>query len=122
MVVIRPCSIPKLSSSTFTIGTKQLVVHEALEITLCCFGSKSLWFTPYTNEASAPSQGADTITSGAPAARCIAAWSRLVKMPVDSITRSTPRSPHGSSFGSRTDSTRSSLPSTEMPFLVAFTV
>ena len=28
-----PLTIPKASSTTFTMGTKQLVVHEALETT-----------------------------------------------------------------------------------------
>ena len=40
--------------------------------------------------------GAEMITFCAPASRCLAASSRLVKKPVDSITTSTPRSPHGS--------------------------
>ena len=35
----------------------------------------------------------------APAARCLAASSRAVKKPVDSITTSTPRSPQGSAAG-----------------------
>jgi hypothetical protein len=30
MVVMRPVVTPKASSRTFTIGTKQFVVHEAL--------------------------------------------------------------------------------------------
>src|SRR5688572_10987994 len=38
-------------------------------------------------------------------------------MPVDSTTRSTPRSPHGSVLGSRTARTWSTSPSTEMPSL-----
>ena len=37
-MVIKPCSMPKASSSTLTIGTKQLVVHDALDTTLCCGG------------------------------------------------------------------------------------
>src|SRR5690242_16806180 len=52
------------------------------------------------------------ITFLAPPSRCLAAASRLVKKPVDSITTSTPRSPHGSAAGSRSASTLSSLPST----------
>ena len=35
----------------------------------------------------------------APPARCLAALSRSVKKPVDSITTSTPSSPHGSAAG-----------------------
>ena len=69
IVVIKPFSTPNASSRTFTIGTKQLVVQLALEITLCFDLSKSWWLTPYTKVASAPLDGADTITIGAPASR-----------------------------------------------------
>jgi hypothetical protein len=48
----------------------------------------------------------------APAPRCLAASSRLVKMPVDSTTTSTPCSPQGISAGSRSDVTGRRLPST----------
>ena len=37
-MVIRPFSTPKASSSTLTIGTKQFVVHEAFDTTLCFVG------------------------------------------------------------------------------------
>ena len=118
-MVINPLTTPNASSSTLTSGTKQLVVQLALEITLSVLGLNSLWFTPYTNVASAPVDGADTMTNGAPPSRCSAALSREVKMPVDSITTSTPRSPHGRSAGLRSDSTLSvSLP-TLIPPLVA---
>ncbi len=40
-VVISPFSTPKLSSRTFTNGTKQFVVQLAFETTLCFLGSKS---------------------------------------------------------------------------------
>src|SRR4051812_47258089 len=52
------------------------------------------------------------ITFSAPASRCLAASSRLVNRPVDSITTCTPRSPHGSAPGSRSESTLTSRPST----------
>ena len=39
--------MPILSFNTFAIGARQLVVHEAFEITVCSFLS-TLWFTPYT--------------------------------------------------------------------------
>src|SRR3954454_13156888 len=52
------------------------------------------------------------ITFCAPASRCLAASSRLVKNPVDSITTSMPRSPQGSAPGSRSASTLTSRPST----------
>ena len=120
-MVIRPCSTPNASSSTLTIGTKQLVVQLALEITLCLLIRKSLWLTPYTNVASAFDAGADTITSGAPPSRWALAASRLLKKPVDSTTTSTPRSPHGRSAGLRSLSTLSVSPPTLMLDLVAVT-
>jgi hypothetical protein len=61
-VVIRPLSTPKASSSTLTMGTKQLVVQEALDTTLCLAGSNVSSLTPITNVASAPLEGADTMT------------------------------------------------------------
>src|SRR6478735_1237060 len=114
--------MPNASSSTLAIGTKQLVVQLAFENTLWTAGSKSVWFTPYTNVASAPDEGALTITYGAPASRWIAALARSVNRPVLSITMSTPRSPQGSSAGLRTDSTLSRSPSTVMPSLCSLTV
>jgi hypothetical protein len=56
--------------------------------------------------------GAEMTTFFAPASRCLVAPSRLVKMPVDSTTTSTPRSFHGSSAGSRTARPLKPLPST----------
>jgi hypothetical protein len=119
MVVIRPRSTPKASSRTLIMGTKQLVVHEALETTLWASASKVSSLTPTTKVASAPEDGAETITYGAPASRWAAALSRLVNSPVDSSTTSTPRSDQGSSFGSRTASTCKVSPSTLMPSAVA---
>ncbi|CAB4776227.1 unannotated protein [freshwater metagenome] len=114
---MRPFSTPNASSRTLTMGTKQLVVHDALDTTMWCAGSKVSSLTPMTNVASAPSDGADTMTRGAPPSRCSAALSRDEKMPVDSMTTSTPRSPQGSSAGLRNASTLSTSPSTEMPSL-----
>ena len=54
--------MPKASSITLTIGTKQLVVHEALETTTCCSGSKSSSLTPMTKVASASPDGAEMMT------------------------------------------------------------
>ena len=53
---------------------------------------------------SASPLGAEMMTRFAPPFRCSAAFSRAVKRPVDSITTSTPLSPHGISAGSRTSS------------------
>ena len=54
--------------------------------------------------------GAVMMTFFAPAARCLAASSRLVNLPVDSKTMSTPRSFHGNSAGSFTERTLNSSP------------
>ena len=62
------------------------------------------------------------ITFLAPASRCLAAFSRSVNSPVDSITTSAPTSPQGSAPGSRSANTFSSLPSTTRPLSVASTV
>ena len=96
-------------------------MHEAFDTTLWLAGSKVSSLTPTTKVASAPADGADTITNGAPASRCIDACSLLEKMPVDSITMSTPRSAHGRAFGSRSARIWSSSPSTSMPPSVART-
>src|SRR5436190_18867332 len=61
------------------------------------------------------------ITFCAPASRCLAASSRFVKKPVDSITTSTPRSPQGSAAGSFSANTLSSLPSKRIASSVAST-
>src|SRR6516164_11099779 len=55
---------------------------------------------------SAPSAGAEMMTFFAPASRCFAAASRLVKIPVHSSATSTPSSRHGSLAGSRSAVTR----------------
>ena len=64
-MVIRPCSTPKLSSSTFTIGTKQFVVQLALEMTLC--SAREVVVVDAVDERRVGVvHGADTMTSGAP--------------------------------------------------------
>ena len=113
--------MPKASSSTLIMGTKQLVVHEALETTRCFAGSKVSSLTPITKVASAPLLGAETMTRGAPASRWAAAFSRAVKKPVDSMTTSTPRSAHGSALGSRSARIWMRVPSTSMPPDTSFT-
>src|SRR6266571_113750 len=110
-----PRSTPNASSRILTIGTKQFVVQDAFEMILCCSRSKVSSFTPTTNVASAFFAGADTMTSGAPASRCMAALSRSVNSPDDSTTRSTSRSFHGSAFGSRSDRICNVSPLTLMP-------
>ena len=39
MVVMKPCSIPNASCSTFAIGATQFVVHDAFETMWCDDGS-----------------------------------------------------------------------------------
>src|SRR5579859_3360982 len=97
MVVMKPRSTPKASSSTLIIGTRQLVVQEALDTTQCFAGSNVSSFTPMTKVASAPLHGADTTTRNAPSARWAAALSQMVNLPDDSMTTSTPSEAHGSS-------------------------
>ena len=73
MVVMKPRSIPKLSSSTFAIGATQFVVHDALEMIECCSGSYASSLTPSTRVTSGSVAGAEMITFFAPASRCFCA-------------------------------------------------
>ena len=68
--------------------------------------------TPITNMG-ASAEGAEMTTFFAPALMCFDAPSRDVNTPVDSTTKSTPRSPHGIISGSRSANTETSLPSTK---------
>ena len=113
--------MPNASLSTFAIGARQLVVHDAFEITVCAVGSNTSSFTPMQIMASASPLGAEMTTRFAPPARWPAAFSRAVKRPVDSITTSTPLSPHGISAGSLSSSFLISLPSIEKPLSLALT-
>jgi hypothetical protein len=60
---------------------------------------------------SSPLAGALMITFFAPAVMCALAFSASVKIPVDSRTMSTPRSPYGSAAGSFSLRTLISRPS-----------
>ena len=114
---MNPCSIPKASSSTLIIGARQLVVQEAFDTIRWSSGSNSCSLTPITKVASSPLPGAETTTRDAPAFRWAAAWSRLRKWPVDSITTSTPSSPQGKADGSASLRTRTGDPSMDIsPF------
>ena len=93
---MNPRSIVYASCSSFATGATQFVVHDAFEMMLCFSGSYSPSFTPSTTVRSGSVAGAEMTTFFAPASRCFCAPSRLVKIPVDSIATSTPRSPHGS--------------------------
>jgi hypothetical protein len=98
------------------IGATQFVVQEAFEMTLCCAESYMSSFTPSTTVRSSPLAGALMMTFSAPAEMCLSASSRLVNSPVDSMTICAPSSFHGRLAGSRSDRTRSSSPSTTIPF------
>src|SRR5215210_4770044 len=107
--------MPTASCSTFATGPRQLVVHDALEITSWLSGSyASSKLTPSATVTSGSVAGAEMMTFLAPASRCLAASSRLVNRPVDSMTTSAPRSLQGSAAGSFSDSTLTSRPSTEI--------
>ncbi|KAH3684592.1 hypothetical protein WICPIJ_004423 [Wickerhamomyces pijperi] len=97
-VVINASLISKFSWSCLIKGARQLVVHEAFESK-----SKSLVtsssLTPTTNIGTVL-EGAVMITFLAPAFKCLEAVSTSLKTPVDSMTYSTPNSPHLISSGS----------------------
>ncbi|MDT4881239.1 hypothetical protein FQZ97_1170770 [compost metagenome] len=102
------------SCSGLTSGARQLVVQEALEITVSVDFS-TCWFTPYTMVASTSlPPGAEMMTFLAPPFRWAEAFSLVVKKPVHSSTTSTPRSPHGISAGLRWANTRITSPLTIM--------
>src|SRR3954451_15900769 len=107
--------MPTASWATFANGARQFVVHDAFEMTSCLLLSYWSSLTPRTMVRSGSVAGAEITTFFAPASRCLAASSRLVKKPVDSSTTSTPRSLHGSFAGSRSSNTFISLPSTMRP-------
>src|SRR6266550_137718 len=95
MVTIDPCLKPKVSRMTFTIGTRQFVVHDALEMMVCFDESYLSLLTPMTMVMSSPLAGAEISTFFAPHSMCFRAALASVKRPVDSRTISTPRSFHG---------------------------
>ena len=118
-VVMSPLTMSKASSTTLTMGTKQLVVHDAFDTTTCFSGSNSSSLTPITKVASASPDGAEMTTRFTDPPRWPAASARVVKRPVDSMTTSAPSLSHGSCSGSRSARTRicwsptsRSLPST----------
>ena len=66
-VVIKPSTMPKLSWMTFARGARQLVVHDAFEITVN-LGSYFSRLTPTTN-IGASAEGAEMMTFLAPPLR-----------------------------------------------------
>jgi hypothetical protein len=73
------------------IGARQLVVHEALDTMSWPAYLSSL--TPITNIGASP-DGAEITTFFAPPFLCRPAFSKAVKTPVDSTTKSAPAAPH----------------------------
>ena len=104
--------MPQLSCKTLAIGARQLVVHEAFEITLWFAGSYLSWFTPITIVMSSSVAGAEMITFLAPAVMCFLASAAFVKWPVDSMTISALTEAHGRFAGSRSAKTLIVLPPT----------
>ncbi len=111
IVFIRPRRIVNRSWTTLAAGARQFVVQLALLMIWCWSGSYFPSLTPRTIVMSSPLAGALMMTFFAPASMWARALSASVKMPVDSITMSTPRSPHGSWLGSLTCRTLTALPS-----------
>src|SRR6266542_4623168 len=109
-----PLTILKLSLITFTMGARQLVVHDAFEMMLCLAGSYLSWFTPRTMVTSSFFAGAEMTTFLTGPRRCFLASSALVNLPVDSITTCTPTDSHGRAAGSFSLKTLMVLPSTVM--------
>ncbi len=107
MVVIRPLTMPNSSLRALAIGARQLVVHDALEITVWAVGSYCSWFTPMTMVMSSLVAGAEMMTFLAPPSMCARALVASVKKPVDSMTTSAPTSAHlqvgGVALGERRD-------------------
>mmetsp|Transcript_20203 Transcript_20203/g.44571 ORF Transcript_20203/g.44571 Transcript_20203/m.44571 type:complete len:267 (-) Transcript_20203:197-997(-) len=97
-VVIRPCSMPKVSCNTRARGARQLVVQEAFEKILTSL-PRVLWFTPYTNMGVSSLEGALKMTFLAPPSRWPEAPLLSRKTPVHSATSSAPTAPHLMSLG-----------------------
>ena len=105
IVVMKPCSIPKASCSTFASGATQFVVHEAFEIDVVR-GRVVLVVVDAEHERDVGlgrrRRDDDLLRAGVDVLLRVRRAS--VKKPVDSSTTSTPRSPHGSAAGSRSAS------------------
>mmetsp|Transcript_62525 Transcript_62525/g.152227 ORF Transcript_62525/g.152227 Transcript_62525/m.152227 type:complete len:252 (+) Transcript_62525:475-1230(+) len=109
IVVMRPSTIPNFSSKTLAIGARQLVVHDALE--KMSAPAYSVWLTPMTYMG-ASAEGAEMTTFLHPPAKCLEAFSMVVKIPVDSQTTVAPTSPHLISSGLRSAKNLIFVPST----------
>mmetsp|Transcript_115176 Transcript_115176/g.204144 ORF Transcript_115176/g.204144 Transcript_115176/m.204144 type:complete len:267 (+) Transcript_115176:79-879(+) len=110
-VVIRPSTRPKLSCTIFVRGARQLVVQEAFETTVKSAVYFS-WLTPMTNMGTASLGGAEMITFLAPPLMCNAAFSCVVKTPVDSQMNAAPALSQPMDAGSFSWNTRTDMPFT----------
>ena len=106
--------MPNVSLRTFAIGARQLVVHDALEMTTSVSGLYVPSFTPITIVTSSPEAGAEMMTFLTLPPTCAFAASAFVKKPVDSRTIWAPYLSQSSAAGSRSARTANSLPSTEI--------
>ena len=104
-MVISPLSMPKASSSTFTIGTKQLVVHDALDTTKSFAGSNSSSLTPTTKVASTSLAGAEMIDPGGTGLEVGGGRPPGGEQPGRLDDHVDPERSHGRAFGSRSAST-----------------
>ena len=94
--------MPNASCSTLAIGARQLVVHDAFEMTVCAVGVEHVVVHAHADHrVGVAARRGDDRRAWRRRSRCPAAFSRAVNRPVDSITTSTPLSPHGISAGLR---------------------
>ena len=78
-MVIDACLKPKVSRMTLTIGTRQLVVHDAFETIVCLAESYLSLLTPMTMVMSSSFAGAEINTFFAPAGDVLARGAGLGK-------------------------------------------
>ena len=93
--------MPIASCSALAMGARQLVVQDALEMTVWASGSYSSWLTPITMVMSSLEAGAEMMTFLAPPSTCAFAFTASVKKPVDSMTTSAPTAAQSRAAGSR---------------------
>jgi hypothetical protein len=119
MVFIKPFSMPQISSTIFTNGLTQLVVHEALEMIRSSALRLPSLAPKTTILMSEVFAGAESNTFPAPASKCFEALSESKNNPVHSKTTSTFISFQGSSAGFLMAVIRISVPFTnKFPFIV----
>src|SRR5262249_14514225 len=100
-------------------GARQLVVHDAFEITWCLPGSYLPSFTPRTMVMSSFLAGAEMMTFLTGPPRCFLACSPSVNFSVDSMTTWAPTDSQLRAAGSFSENTFSGLPLIKMQSLAA---